>query len=31
MFGTDKVESLNPTMATALIAFMQNQNGGSEY
>ena len=32
MFGTDKVETLNPTMATALIAFMQNQNGGgSEY
>jgi hypothetical protein len=32
MFGTDKVETLNPTMATALIAFMQTQNGGgSEY
>jgi len=31
MFGTDKVETLNPTMATALIAFLQNQNGGSEY
>jgi hypothetical protein len=31
MFGTEKVETLNPTMATALIAFMQNQNGGSEY
>jgi len=28
MFGTEKVETLNPTMATALIAFMQNQNGG---
>ena len=32
MFGTDKVETLNPTMGTALIAYMQNQNGGgSEY
>ena len=32
MFGTEKVETLNPTMATALIAFMQTQNGGgSEY
>jgi len=28
MFGTEKVETLNPTMATALIAFMQNQGNG---
>lgn len=34
MFGTDKVDTLNPTMASALIAFLQNQNnreGGVEY
>ena len=28
MFGTDKVEALNPTMATALIAYLQNQGNG---
>ena len=28
MFGTDKVENLNPTMATALIAYLQNQGNG---
>jgi len=28
MFGTDKVETLNPTMATAFIAFLQNQGNG---
>jgi len=28
MFGTDKVEGLNPTMATALIAYLQNQGNG---
>ena len=28
MFGTNKVETLNPTMATAFIAFLQNQGNG---
>lgn len=28
MFGTEKVEALNPTMATALIAYLQNQGNG---
>ena len=28
MFGTDKVDTLNPTMATALIAYLQNQGNG---
>jgi len=28
MFGTEKVENLNPTMATALIAYLQNQGDG---
>jgi len=28
MFGTEKVETLNPTMATALIAYLQNQGNG---
>ena len=28
MFGTEKVETLNPTMATAFIAFLQNQGNG---
>jgi len=28
MFGTEKVETLNPTMATAFIAFLQNQGDG---
>jgi recombination DNA repair RAD52 pathway protein len=28
MFGTGKVENLNPTMATALIAYLQNQGDG---
>lgn len=28
MFGTEKIEGLNPTMATALIAYLQNQGNG---
>jgi len=28
MFGIEKVEALNPTMATALIAYLQNQGNG---
>jgi len=28
MFGTEKIEALNPTMATALIAYLQNQGNG---
>jgi hypothetical protein len=31
MFGTDKVEALNPTMATALIAYLQNHGKGVDY
>jgi hypothetical protein len=28
MFGTEKVETLNPTMATAFISYLQNQGNG---
>jgi hypothetical protein len=28
MFGTEKVDTLNPTMASALIAYLQNQGNG---
>jgi len=30
MFGTTEVEKLNPTMASAFIAYLQTQNGGNK-
>jgi len=30
MFGTDKVEALNPTMANGLIAYLNNKNNSEK-